>query len=543
MKENNMDKIEKVASLLGIQENVLFKYGSYKAKIPLEYYDEIKNNPTGKLVLVTAITPTKAGEGKTTSSIGLVNGLRKIGIKATVVLREPSLGPVFGLKGGAIGGGKSIIVPSEDINLHFNGDMHALTSSINLISAIIDNHLFQGNELNIDPTKIVWKRSLDMNDRALREIVIGLGEKNGVERKESFQITVASELMAVLCLATSRDDFKHRVGEIIVAYTYEDNPVYVKDLKIVNAIMKLMNDALSPNLVQTLYGNPCIVHGGPFANIAHGCNSLIATKMALKLSDVVVTEAGFGADLGAEKFFDIKCRVGKLQPDAVVLVATIRALKLHGGVAYEDLNKENIEALKIGIKNLNQHIENLKKFEVPLIVAINHFASDSESEIKVLKNWCLENNCEISFLNAYIEGPEGAVDLANKVAKVLNTKETHYHPLYDLDLSIKDKIEKICRDIYRAKNINYTPEVEEKIKNYVQIGKANLPICIAKTPMSFSDNPKLLNAPSDYDILVKDINLNNGAGFIVAYLGNILTMPGLPKVPQAVMMENEDEQL
>lgn len=538
-----MDKIEKVASLLGIQENVLFKYGSYKAKIPLEYYDEIKNNPTGKLVLVTAITPTKAGEGKTTSSIGLVNGLRKIGIKATVVLREPSLGPVFGLKGGAIGGGKSIIVPSEDINLHFNGDMHALTSSINLISAIIDNHLFQGNELNIDPTKIVWKRSLDMNDRALREIVIGLGEKNGVERKESFQITVASELMAVLCLATSRDDFKHRVGEIIVAYTYEDNPVYVKDLKIVNAIMKLMNDALSPNLVQTLYGNPCIVHGGPFANIAHGCNSLIATKMALKLSDVVVTEAGFGADLGAEKFFDIKCRVGKLQPDAVVLVATIRALKLHGGVAYEDLNKENIEALKIGIKNLNQHIENLKKFEVPLIVAINHFASDSESEIKVLKNWCLENNCEISFLNAYIEGPEGAVDLANKVAKVLNTKETHYHPLYDLDLSIKDKIEKICRDIYRAKNINYTPEVEEKIKNYVQIGKANLPICIAKTPMSFSDNPKLLNAPSDYDILVKDINLNNGAGFIVAYLGNILTMPGLPKVPQAVMMENEDEQL
>ncbi|MEG1222242.1 MAG: formate--tetrahydrofolate ligase [Bacilli bacterium] len=543
MKENNMDKIEKVASLLGIQENVLFKYGSYKAKIPLEYYDEIKNNPTGKLVLVTAITPTKAGEGKTTSSIGLVNGLRKIGIKATVVLREPSLGPVFGLKGGAIGGGKSIIVPSEDINLHFNGDMHALTSSINLISAIIDNHLFQGNELNIDPTKIVWKRSLDMNDRALREIVIGLGEKNGIERKESFQITVASELMAVLCLATSRDDFKHRVGEIIVAYTYEDNPVYVKDLKIVNAIMKLMNDALSPNLVQTLYGNPCIVHGGPFANIAHGCNSLIATKMALKLSDVVVTEAGFGADLGAEKFFDIKCRVGKLQPDAVVLVATIRALKLHGGVAYEDLNKENIEALKIGIKNLNQHIENLKKFEVPLIVAINHFASDSESEIKVLKNWCLENNCEISFLNAYIEGPEGAVDLANKVAKVLNTKETHYHPLYDLDLSIKDKIEKICRDIYRAKNINYTPEVEEKIKNYVQIGKANLPICIAKTPMSFSDNPKLLNAPSDYDILVKDINLNNGAGFIVAYLGNILTMPGLPKVPQAVMMENEDEQL
>lgn len=536
-----MEKIEKIAKLLNIEDEYLTNYGKYKAKIDLEYYEKIKDCPTGKLILVTAITPTKAGEGKTTSSIGLVNGLRKIGKNATVVLREPSLGPVFGLKGGAIGGGKSVIVPSEDINLHFNGDMHALTSSINLISAIIDNHIFQGNELQIDPNNIIWKRSLDMNDRTLREIIIGIGEKNGIERKDSFQITVASELMAVLCLASSRDDFKTRVGEMLVAYTYDKKPIYVKDLKITNAIMKLMNDALSPNLVQTAEGAPCIVHGGPFANIAHGCNSIIATKMALKTSDIVVTEAGFGADLGAEKFLDIKCRIGKLTPDAVVLVATIRALKLHGGVGYDDLRLENVEALKIGIANLEQHANNLKKFGLPIIIAINHFASDHDLEIETLKAWCVDNGYEISFLDSFALGAEGAVDLANKVVKILDTKKSNYHPLYSLGETLEEKIVKICKEIYHATDIKFSEISKEKLAFYNKLGKGNFPVCIAKTPMSFSDDPKLLNTPHDFTVVVKDVNLSNGAGFIVAYLGNILTMPGLPKVPQAVKMEEEND--
>jgi formate--tetrahydrofolate ligase len=537
----DMEKIFDIAKKLGIPEDELIPYGYDKAKIQLEYYKQIENRKNGKLVLVTAITPTKAGEGKTTTSIALCNGLNRVGKKAIVVLREPSLGPVFGLKGGAIGGGKSIIVPADDINLHFTGDMHALTSSINLISAIIDNHIFQGNELQIDPNNIVWKRSLDMNDRALREVTIAQGEKNGVERKESFQITVASELMAVLCLAKDEEDFKERVGRILVAYTYDKKPIYIKDLRITNAIMKLMKYALSPNLVQTLEGNPCIVHGGPFANIAHGCNSIIATKMGLKLGEIVVTEAGFGADLGAEKFMDIKCRVASLKPDAIVLVATIRALKLHGGVLFEELEKENVEALKIGVANLAQHAENLKKFNVPFVIAINHFESDSPSEVEWLRNWCIENHYMVSFLDGFIKGGEGAVDLANKVVEVLETKTSRFTYLYPLEMPLIDKITKICKEIYRAKDVQFLDIAKEKLELYTKMGKGDWPVCLAKTPNSFSDNPKLLNTPRDFTVVVKDVNLSNGAGFIVAYLGSVLTMPGLPKVPQAIKMEDENE--
>ena len=536
-----LENIGKVAKKFGICEEFLEYYGKYKAKVDFDkLYANLKNEKDGKLVLVTAITPTKAGEGKTTTTIALIDGLAKIQQKAIGCLREPSLGPVFGLKGGATGGGKVTIEPEEDINLHFTGDMHALTSSINLISAIIDNHIYQGNELNIDPNKIVWKRSLDMNDRELRTIQIGLGsDKNGIVREDHFQITVASEMMAIMCLAKNEGDFIERVKNIIVAYTFDDKPVYLKDLNISKAIDKLMREALKPNIVQTQEHNLVFVHGGPFANIAHGCSSLMATKLALKLAPVVVTEAGFGSDLGAEKFFDIKSRIGNLNPNCVVLVATIRALKLHGGVNFEDLEKENIEALEIGFKNLEQHYQNMRKYNVPVVVAINHFKQDSDNEVKKLIELLNKNYYPYAFLDGFLKGGEGSRELANKVMEILDTKKSNFSPLYSLNLSIEEKIEKIAKEIYRADGIEISEVAKAKIEQYRILGKENLPICIAKTQSSFSDDAKLLNAPRNFTLHVKDVSLSNGAGFIVVYTGNILTMPGLPKIPAAVKMESE----
>ena len=536
-----LENIGKVAKKFGICEEFLEYYGKYKAKVDFDkLYANLKNEKDGKLVLVTAITPTKAGEGKTTTTIALIDGLAKIQQKAIGCLREPSLGPVFGLKGGATGGGKVTIEPQEDINLHFTGDMHALTSSINLISAIIDNHIYQGNELKIDPNKIVWKRSLDMNDRELRTIQIGLGsDKNGIVREDHFQITVASEMMAIMCLAKSEDDFIERVKNIIVAYTFDDKPVYLKDLNISKAIDKLMREALKPNIVQTQEHNLVFVHGGPFANIAHGCSSLMATKLALKLAPVVVTEAGFGSDLGAEKFFDIKSRIGNLNPNCVVLVATIRALKLHGGVNFEDLEKENIEALEIGFKNLEQHYQNMRKYNVPVVVAINHFKQDSDNEVKKLIELLNKNYYPYAFLDGFLKGGEGSRELANKVMEILDTKKSDFSPLYSLNLSIEEKIEKIAKEIYRADGVEISEVAKAKIEQYRLLGKENLPICIAKTQSSFSDDAKLLNAPRNFTLHVKDVSLSNGAGFIVVYTGNILTMPGLPKIPAAVKMESE----
>ena len=536
-----LENIVKVAKRFGIGEEFVENYGKYKAKVDYKsLYESVKNKPDGDLILVTAITPTKAGEGKTTTTISLIDGLAKINQKAIGCLREPSLGPVFGLKGGATGGGKVTIEPHEDINLHFTGDMHALTSSINLISAVIDNHIYQGNELDIDPNRIVWKRALDMNDRELREIEIGLGsDKNGIKRTDHFQITVASELMAILCLAKDEEDFIKRVKRIIVAYSYDDKPIYLEELRISNAILKLMRNALNPNIVQTQEHNLVFVHGGPFANIAHGCSSLLATKLALKLSPIVVTEAGFASDLGAEKFFDIKCRIGNLKPKATVLVATIRALKLHGGVDFEDLDKENLEALENGFKNLEQHYQNLRKYDVPVVVAINHFKSDSDNEVKKLIELLNKNYYPFAFLDGYLNGGNGSRELASKVMEILETKRSNFHPLYKLEISIKDKIETLAKEIYRAYGVEYSEEAERKISFYENSGFINLPICIAKTQSSFSDDPKLLNAPRNFKLRVKDISLSNGAGFLVVYCGNILTMPGLPKIPAAVKMEDE----
>ena len=536
-----LENIGKIAKKAGISEDFLEYYGKYKAKIDFKKIrPEVKHNENGKLVLVTAITPTKAGGGKTTTTIALIDGLAKLKKKAIGCLREPSLGPVFGLKGGATGGGKVTIEPHEDINLHFTGDMHALTSSINLISAIIDNHIYQGNELNINPEKIVWKRSVDMNDRELRTIEIGLGsEKNGIKRTDHFQITVASELMAIFCLASDETDFIQRVRKIIVAYTYDNEPVYLSDLRISNAILKLMRDALNPNIVQTQENNLVFVHGGPFANIAHGCSSLIATKLALKLSPLVITEAGFASDLGAEKFFDIKCRIGNLTPNAAVLVATIRALKLHGGVAFEELDKENLNALEEGFKNLAQHYQNLRKFGVPVVVAINHFSQDSEGEVKKLIELLNKNYFQFAFLDGYLKGGEGGRELANKVLEILETKKANFSPIYRLNQTIEEKIETLAKEIYRADGVEYSDLAKEKIELYKKMGKENLPICVAKTQSSFSDDSKLLNTPRGFNLHVKDLSLSNGAGFIVVYCGNILTMPGLPKIPAAVKMEDE----
>ena len=534
-----MKDIYEIAKSINIDKKYVIPFGLDKGKIDLSLVDEVKGNKDGKLVLVTAITPTKAGEGKTTCSIALTDGLNEIGVPSLLCLREPSLGPVFGLKGGATGGGKASVIPSEEINLHFTGDMHALTSSINLVSAVLDNHIYQGNELGVDPNKIIWKRALDMNDRALRSITINLDDKKAIPHHEEFVITVASEMMAVMCLAKDKDDFIDRVEKIVVAYTFDDKPVTIKDLKISNAIYKLMRVALNPNLVQTLEGNPCIIHGGPFANIAHGCNSLIATKLALKLAPIVVTEAGFGADLGAEKFLDIKSRIGGLHPDAVVMVATIRALKLHGGVKFEELEGENVEALKIGVANLKRHLENIKKYDVPVVICINHFESDSEAETKALEEFCKENNYEVAYSDAFSKGAKGAVELAKLVMRTLETKQSHYHPLYELDKSYKEKIETICKEIYRAGKVEYTDVALEQLEKYEKLGYKNLPVCIAKTPLSFTDNAKVLNAPDDFTVTIREVRLSAGAGFLVALTGSIMTMPGLPKVPAAVKMQEK----
>lgn len=534
-----LKKIYDIAKIAGIPEKYVEPYGFYKAKISMDYYNKIKKNPTGKLVLVTAITPTKAGEGKTTTSIALTEGLGKIKQKAMLCLREPSLGPVFGIKGGATGGGLASIAPAEEINLHFTGDMHALTSSINLISAIIDNHIFQGNELNIDPNKVVWTRALDMNDRVLRDITVGQGEKNGVVRNDHFVITVASELMAILCLAKDEKDFLNRINNILVAYTKSNKPVYLKQLKISHAIMKLMKDALKPNLVQTLENNPTLVHGGPFANIAHGCNSVMALKLATKMAPIVVTEAGFGADLGAEKFLDICAREAGLNVDAVVVVATIRALKMHGGQALEKITDENVKALSKGVENLKTHLENMKKYGLPIVVAINHFVNDHQSEVSYLTKWCKENKYEVSFLDGFMKGGKGSTDLAKKVMKTLKTKKSKYHPLYSLKKPVKEKIEIICKEIYRAGKIKYTPKALEQIKRYEKLGYGDAYVCMAKTPQSITDDPNVLNAPKGFTITIREVNLSAGANFIVCLTGKILTLPGLPKVPAAVKMEEK----
>lgn len=531
--------IETIAKKIGISKKYLIPYGHYKAKIDLKCSESLKNKQDGKLILVTALTPTKAGEGKTTATIALLDGLNKIHQKAIAALREPSLGPVFGLKGGATGGGKVTVEPSEDINLHFNGDFHALTSAINLIAAVIDNYLYQGNPLNIDKDRIVWSRALDMNDRTLRNIIIGRGKGNGVEREAHFLITVASELMAVFCLAKDEDDFIDRVKKIIVAYTLDNKPITIADLKISNAIRKLMKEAMNPNLVQTREHNPVLIHGGPFANIAHGCNSLIATNLALKLAPIVVTEAGFGADLGAEKFLDIASQEGNLHPDLVVMVATIRALKLHGGVLYEDLEKENVEALREGLKNLQQHLENISKFGMDFVVAINHFSSDSEAEIACLSDYCCQKGYKFAFLDGFNKGGAGAVELAEEVIKALKENVSKYHPLYKKDEPIKEKIEKICKEIYRADDVIYSDKALEQIALYDKMGFSNSYICMAKTPNSFSDDNSLLNAPRNFSIHIRECNLASGADFIIPLTGSILTLPGLPKVPQAVKMEEE----
>src|SRR5574344_20440 len=532
-------KIGEIARTAGIDSDYVEPYGFYKAKIDTKINEKLVNKSDGKLVLVTAITPTKAGEGKTTTSIALTEGFGKIGQKALLCLREPALGPVFGIKGGATGGGLASVAPSEDINLHFTGDMHALTSSINLISAIIDNSIYQGNPLHIDPNHVVWKRAMDMNDRALREITVAQGEKNGTERKDGFVITVASEMMAIMCLAKDEDDFLARLERIIVAYDMDGKPLTVKDLRVTHAIMKLMREALKPNLVQTLENNPVLIHGGPFANIAHGCNSIIATKLALKLAPIVVTEAGFGADLGAEKFLDIKCRVAGIKPSLVVMVATIRALKMHGGEPFEDLAKENVDALAKGMINLETHLENIKKYGLPVVVAINHFAQDSEAEIAYIEQWCKEKGYEYAFLDGFTKGGEGSIELAKKVQAMLKKEKSNYHPLYDLKAPIKTKIETICKEIYRAGQVVYTDKALAQIERYEKLGFSDAYICMAKTPQSLTDDPLVLGAPRGFTITIREVNLSAGANFIIPLTGKIMTMPGLPKIPTAVKMEEK----
>ena len=525
--------IKEVAAKIGISEDELEFYGKYKAKLSDELANRVQNNPDGKLVLVTAINPTPAGEGKTTTTAGLGQAMAKIGKNAIIALREPSLGPVFGIKGGAAGGGYAQVLPMEDINLHFTGDMHAITSANNLCCAMLDNHMQQGNALNIDPRRILIKRCLDMNDRALRNIVVGLGGKvNGIPREDHFIITVASEVMAILCLANDIDDLKQRLGRILVAYTYSGEPVYAKDLKADGAMTALLKDAIKPNLVQTLEETPAIMHGGPFANIAHGCNSVRATKLALKLADYCITEAGFGSDLGAEKFLDIKCRYAGLSPSAIVIVATCRALKYNGGIPKAEVSNENLEALKKGIVNLGVHIENMRKYNVPVIVAINRFGTDSKEELEYIESYCRKNGADFALSDVFGKGGEGGIELAKKVVEACE-KPSDFAPIYSLDLTVKEKIEKIAATIYGASKVNYTTAAEKAIKEVEALGADKLPVCIAKTQYSLSDNPTLLGAPKDFEITVRNITLSNGAGFVVAYTGDIMTMPGLPKVPAA----------
>lgn len=536
-----MKKINEIADELGISADELEPYGHYKAKLSETLYSKLAFKNDGKLILVTAINPTPAGEGKTTVSVGLAEAMAKIGKKAMLALREPSLGPVFGIKGGAAGGGYAQVVPMEDINLHFTGDMHAITSANNLLCAMIDNHMQQGNELQIDQRRIMFKRCLDMNDRALRNIIIGLGGKvNGIPREDGFQITVASEIMAILCLATDLSDLKERIGNILVAYNLKGEPVFARDLGACGAMTALLKDALKPNLVQTLENTPAFIHGGPFANIAHGCNSIRATKLALKLGDYCITEAGFGSDLGAEKFFDIKCRYGGLTPSCVVLVATIRALKYNGGVFKTDLEKENMWALEKGIINLQTHIENMHKYHIPVVVAINKFHTDTEQEIEFVTNFCSQLGVEVSMCEVFAKGSEGGVDLAQKVCETIELcaeNENSFKPLYDTDLPIKAKIETIAKEIYRADGVTYTTQAEKAIKEIEGIGFRDLPVCIAKTQYSLSDNPALLGKPKNFKITVRDAKLSSGAGFIVVYTGDIMTMPGLPKAPSALKID------
>ncbi|NLY76597.1 MAG: formate--tetrahydrofolate ligase [Tissierellia bacterium] len=532
--EAKMLPIVEIAKKLGLDENDIIQYGKYKAKINLKVLERFKDKEDGKLVLVTAINPTPAGEGKTTTNIGLSMGLNKIGKTAITAIREPSLGPSFGVKGGAAGGGYAQVVPMEDINLHFTGDFHAITTAHNLISAMLDNHIHQGNQLNIDPRRIVWKRVLDLNDRALRNIVVGLGGRpNGVPREDGFDITVASEIMAILCLAEDLEDLKERVGRIIVAYRYDGSPVYVKDLKAEGSVALLMKDAVHPNLVQTLENTPALVHGGPFANIAHGCNSILATKLSLKLADYTITEAGFGADLGAEKFFDIKSRFGDLKPNVAVIVATVRALKHHGGAKKDELGNENIDALARGFENLEKHIENVNKFGVPAVVAINRFPTDTEAELDFLMKKCKESGAEAVLSEVWAKGGDGAIELAEKVVEICEGRDSNFKPLYDVEESIMDKIEKIAVEVYGADGVEYTKSCLKKIKQIEELGLDKMPICMAKTQYSLSDDPTLLARPKGFKITVRDIRVSNGAGFLVALTGEIMTMPGLPKVPAA----------
>ena len=526
--------IKEIAKSLSIEEDDLELYGKYKAKLPLSLVDKYSDRPDGKLILVTAINPTPAGEGKTTVTVGLGEAMSKIGKNAVIALREPSMGPVFGIKGGAAGGGYAQVIPMEDINLHFTGDMHAITAANNLLCAIIDNHIQQGNELSIDPRRILFKRCLDMNDRALRNVIVGLGGKlNGVPREDGFMITVASEVMAILCLASDIDDLKLRLGRILVAYTYDGKPVYAKDLQVVGAMAALLKDAIKPNLVQTLENTPALMHGGPFANIAHGCNSVTATKLGLKLADYCITEAGFGADLGAEKFLDIKCRYAGLKPSCIVIVATIRALKYNGGVAKSDLKYENVSALEKGIVNLQTHIENMKKYGVPVVVAINRFMTDTDEEIKFIEDFCEKQDVLVSLTEVFANGGNGGVDLAKKVVKTIEEKPSDFKPLYDAELPIKEKLDIIAREIYRADGVVYTKSAEKAIAEIEALGKDKLPVCVAKTQYSLSDDQTKLGKPENFTITVRDVRLSAGAGFIVALTGDIMTMPGLSKQPAA----------
>ncbi|MBP0990215.1 MAG: formate--tetrahydrofolate ligase [Oscillospiraceae bacterium] len=533
--------IAEIAEKLGISANELELYGTYKAKISDSVFKRLQNKPDGKLILVTAINPTPAGEGKTTTTVGLGQAMVKSGRNAVIALREPSLGPVFGVKGGAAGGGYAQVVPMEDINLHFTGDIHAVTAANNLLCAAIDNHIHQGNALGIDPKRIIFARCIDMNERALRNIVIGLGGKNGgITREAGFIITAASEIMAIICLCENISDLKKRLGDILVGFTYSGAPVYCRELGMEGALAVLLKDAIKPNLVQTLENTPALMHGGPFANIAHGCNSVRATKLALKLADYCITEAGFGSDLGAEKFFDIKCRLSGLKPSAVVIVATVRALKYNGGVPKTETSVENLDALKKGLQNLGKHIENMKKFGIPAIVAINRFGSDTDAELEEISNYCRANGAEYALSEVFSKGGIGALELADKVSKLCETP-SDFKPLYSLDLSIKEKIETIAREIYGAASVSYSPAAEKAIADITSIGKSALPVCIAKTQYSLSDNAKLLGRPTGFEITIKDVRVSSGAGFVVALAGDIMTLPGLPKVPAACGIDIDDD--
>ena len=537
-----IEPIEKIGEKIGLKNDDLEHYGKYKAKISWEAINRLNNNEDGKLVLVTAISPTPAGEGKSTVSIGLSQAFNRIGKKSVVALREPSLGPVFGVKGGATGGGYSQVIPMEDINLHFTGDIHAISTANNLVSACIDNHIYQGNALDIDVNNITWNRVVDMNDRSLRNIVNGLGKKtDGVPRQDHFMITVASEIMAVLCLSKDLKDLKEKISKIIVAYTRAGKPVYISDLQIQGAVAMLLKDAIKPNLVQTLENTPAIIHGGPFANIAHGCNSIIATKLAIKTSDYAITEAGFGADLGAEKFLNIKCRIGGFKPDAVVLVATIKALKMHGGVNKNDLKEENVEALEKGFENLKRHAENLKKFGLPVVVAINQFVQDTDAEIAKLQALCKNLGLEMSLCQVWEKGGQGAEDLAQKLVKIIDEEKSDFKLLYDANDSIENKINKIVREIYGGRGAVFTSAAKKQVKKLVELGLDKLPICIAKTQFSFTDDKNIIGAPEDFDIEIKTVRISNGAGFIVAETSNIMVMPGLPKVPAAQNMDIDND--